>query len=90
MVEALSYAEQLFIRKVKLRDTAASTTFQDSSSGSQANASFQVSFECSSENDSVSAASSISLETRALELEPGFFKGAEALFETQVEVEPVV
>ena len=70
MVDALSHAEQLLIRKVKSRDTAASTTFQDSSSRAEASASFQVSFESSSENDSVSAASSASLETRALELKP--------------------
>ena len=61
VVEALSHAEQLLIRKVKSKDTAASTAFQDSSAGSQGSAFFQVSL-----NDSVSAARLASLETTIL------------------------
>ena len=41
VVVALNYAEQLLIRKVKSRDSPASITFQDSSSGAQASAFFR-------------------------------------------------
>ena len=61
VVETQSQADQLFIRRVKSRDTAAPTTSHDSS-GAQTSTSFQVSFECLSGSDSVSTASSASLE----------------------------
>ena len=66
MVETLSHAEQLLIRKEKSKDTVALTIFQHSSSGAHASAFFQVLFQYSSEKDSVSAASSASYETRDL------------------------